>query len=163
MDNHIATTPAHFYKFQYYLSVVPTIYTTDYAHLASIQSQGSASDLDPSSKDAPINPFAYSADTVFTNQYAVTEQSHLVGESQVPGIFFKFDIEPIMLTIAEEWGGLLGLIVKLVNVVSGVMVTGGWLVQLIDWAQEVRGRRRDRQASMGMLHGGMGEGEKKGF
>lgn len=86
-----------------------------------------------------------------------------MGESQVPGVFFKFDIEPIMLTIAEEWGGLLGLIVKLVNVVSGVMVTGGWLVQLIDWAQEVRGRRRDRQASMGMLHGGMGDGEKKGF
>jgi hypothetical protein len=26
----------------------------------------------------------------------------MVGERAIPGVFFKFDIEPILLTVAEE-------------------------------------------------------------
>ncbi|KAI9813476.1 MAG: hypothetical protein M1827_004152 [Pycnora praestabilis] len=122
LDRTLATTPNHFHKFQYYLSIVPTIFTR-----------------------SVIN-------NIITNQYAVTEQSHMVGEQSVPGIFFKFDIEPILLTVAEERGGLLALLVRIVNVVSGILVGGGWCYQLVDWAGEVWGKRK-RGKSEGMLHG----------
>lgn len=78
-------------------------------------------------------------------------------ENSVPGVFVKFDIEPIQLVIAEEWRGILGLGVRLVNVVSGVLVAGGWCFQLWEWAGEVWGRRRRRAGSVGVLGAGMGE------
>ena len=103
-------------------------------------------------------------DTVFTNQYAVTEPSQAVAERAVPGIFVKYDMEPILLTIAEEWDTPLALLVRLVNVVAGILVAGGWLFQVASWAREVllrRGRRRD---SYGVLHGRTSSlEEKRGF
>ena len=70
----------------------------------------------------------------------------------VPGIFFKFDIEPILLTIREERTGFTALVVRIVNVVSGVLVGGGWCYQLLGWGREVFSGRR-RKKSEGMLHG----------
>ena len=70
----------------------------------------------------------------------------------VPGVFFKFDIEPILLTIREERGGFIALLVRIVNVVSGVLVGGGWCYQLLTWAREIAAGKRRRQ-SEGMLHG----------
>ena len=90
--------------------------------------------------------------SIFTNQYAVTSQSHSVSDRSVPGIFFKFDIEPILLTIREERGGFMALLVRVVNVISGVLVGGGWCYQLTGWAKEVAGGRR-RRKSEGMIHG----------
>ena len=129
LDRTLATTPSHFFKYQYYLSVVPTIYTR-----------------------TPTSPDLTSSNTIFTNQYAVTSQSHMVGEQTIPGIFFKFDIEPILLTISEERGSLLTLVVRVVNVVSGVLVGGGWCYQLMGWAGEIWGWR-GRKVGGGVLHG----------
>lgn len=151
LDNTVATTDTRFNKYQYYLSVVPTVYTTDARALDRI----AATAVSPSSTDQANDKFPlshWSKNTVFTNQYAVTEQSHPVGEQMVPGVFVKYDIEPIMLTIAEEWDGFLVLLVRLVNVISGVMVAGGWCFQVNEWAKDVFGRRR-RQMSQGVLHG----------
>lgn len=120
----------NFYKYQYYCSVVPTVYTR-------------------SPNPNPSNPMSTS---IFTNQYAVTSQSHSVHERMVPGIFFKFDIEPILLTIREERTGFTALVVRIVNVVSGVLVGGGWCYQLLGWGREVFSGRR-RKKSEGMLHG----------
>ncbi|KAL8899850.1 MAG: hypothetical protein Q9207_005986, partial [Kuettlingeria erythrocarpa] len=80
--------------------------------------------------------------------------SHPVNERTIPGIFFKFDIEPILLTVREEREGFLRLLVRVVNVVSGVLVGGGWCYQLSGWAREVLGRgRRGRGGGDGMLNG----------
>ncbi len=87
-------------------------------------------------------PHLYSRHHVFTNQYAVTEQSHPVPENNVPGVFVKFDIEPILLTIQEEWSSIPKLFVRLVNVVSGVLVAGSWFFQLTEFAKEFRRGRR---------------------
>jgi hypothetical protein len=148
LDNTIATTPTdqdHFYKFQYYLSIVPTIYTDNPGLLPLLESVNR-------------NPNAHPAKSIFsthaikTNQYAVTSQSHTVPENYVPGVFVKFDIEPIMLAVVEEWGGFWRLIVTLVNVVSGVMVAGGWAWQMYDWGLEVWGKKgRRKGGEMGML------------
>ncbi|KAK3722477.1 hypothetical protein LTR37_002469 [Vermiconidia calcicola] len=140
LDQTAATTDSHFYKYQYYLSVVPTIYTTDSKALRRIDKYSES----PSSGSDGLDqhPKRYSRNTVFTNQYAVTEQSHPVGENQVPGVFVKFDIEPVLLTIAEEWSSVPALFIRLVNVVSGVLVAGGWLFQLTEWSKEYRQSRR---------------------
>jgi len=85
----------------------------------------------------------------------VTSQSHEVPENNVPGVFVKFDIEPIMLSVVEEWGGYWRLIVRLVNVISGVMVAGSWAWQMTDWGIEMAGRkgknRKNRGLDLGVL------------
>lgn len=152
LDSTELSTETGFYKYQYYLSVVPTIYT-DVPHRIDTSSP-------PSRNDKNFNPYAFAPHTVFTNQYAVTEQSHSVSEMAVPGIFVKYDIEPIMLMVSEEWGGVLGLFVKIVNVVAGVLVAGGWIVALLEYAGDgVFGRKRGNSLASkeGLLHG---RGEK---
>lgn len=69
----------------------------------------------------------------------------------VPGVFVKFDIEPIQLTIAEEWASIPALFIRLVNVVSGILVAGGWCFQLSEWARENRKPRESRDDTSGIL------------
>lgn len=145
LDNTVATTEEHFYKFQYYLSIVPTIYTDDSSLLPLLEAVNRDT-------DHPSKSVFHSSHAVKTNQYAVTSQSHKVAENYIPGIFVKFDIEPITLTVAEEWGGFFQLLIRLVNVISGVMVAGGWIWQMFDWGMEIYGRKqRSRGENMGML------------
>lgn len=65
-------TFADFVAYQYYLRVVPTTY------------------IAPRSK--PLH----------TNQYSVTHYERQVTHQGVPGIFFKFDIEPLRLTVIQR-------------------------------------------------------------
>lgn len=113
---------ANFHKFQYFLSVVPTVYT--------------------------VGTSAKPSKTILTNQYAVTEQSKEVTDHNVPGIFFKYDIEPILLSVQESRAGMLSFLVKIVNVLSGVLVACHWGYTLSDWAKEVLGKRRARSRGM---------------
>lgn len=90
--------------------------------------------------------------TVFTNQYAVTEQSAEVREDTIPGIFFKYDIEPILLNVEETRDSLFVFLIKIINVLSGALVAGHWGFTLTEWVKEVMGRRRrSASASGGML------------
>ena len=91
--------------------------------------------------------------SIFTNQYAATSQSREITANVIPGIFFKYDIEPILLIVSEQRGSFLALVVRLVNVMAGVVVGGGWMFQLTEWGSEVYGRRR-RGGSMGIGGGG---------
>jgi len=127
LDRTISGTENHFHRFQYFLSVVPTIYTV------------SATSYSPKR-------------TIFTNQYAVTEQSHQVPEQAVPGVFFKYDIEPMLLTVDETRDGFLRFCIKIVNVLSGVLVAGHWGFRLSEWLIEIVGRRRGRNSD-GVLTG----------
>ena len=73
-------------------------------------------------------------------------------ERAVPGIFFKFDIEPILLTVRAERDSFLRALVRIVNVISGVLVGGGWCYQLVGWGREVVGMKR-RGFENGVLTG----------
>ncbi|KAF5858094.1 hypothetical protein ETB97_004902, partial [Aspergillus alliaceus] len=86
LDKTIATTESHYYKYQYFLSVVPTIY-----------SKGHQAALDSTLSSKPL----HSKNVIFTNQYAATSQAAELPESPyyIPGIFFKYNIEPILLMI----------------------------------------------------------------
>ncbi len=68
----------------------------------------------------------------------------------MPGIFFKYDIEPLLLTVEESRESFLRFCVKIINVFSGVLVAGGWGLRLTEWAIEVLGKRR-RRISEGLL------------
>lgn len=76
----------------------------------------------------------------------------MVGERSVPGLFFKYDIEPMMLTVEELRDSPLRLLIKVVNVLSGVLVAGHWGSTLTAWAITVLGNRR-RKMSEGVLNG----------
>jgi endoplasmic reticulum-Golgi intermediate compartment protein 2 len=97
--------------------------------------------------------------SVFINQYAATSQSREINPQLIPGIFFKYDIEPILLIVSERRESFLALLVRLVNVVSGVLVGGGWIYQLSGWMGEVwggRGSRTSGGGDLGVLHGRSG-------
>ncbi|KAH8171288.1 endoplasmic reticulum vesicle transporter domain-containing protein [Sarocladium implicatum] len=126
LDRTVNTAKVNFHMFQYYLSVVPTLYKHGSRYLR-------------------------------TNQYAVTEQSKEIGERQIPGIFVKYDIEPIMLTVEENRDGILKFLVKVINVISGVLVAGHWGFTLSDWLREVIGKKRRSGGGTGML------GSKDGY
>ncbi|KAJ5306059.1 hypothetical protein PENANT_c024G00235 [Penicillium antarcticum] len=134
LDKTIAESDSHYYKFQYFLSVVPTLY-----------SRGKGA-LDAYTRSPMSTAARAGRNTVFTNQYAATSQSGAIPESPmvVPGIFFKYNIEPILLLVSEERTGFLALLIRLINTVSGVLVTGGWIYQISTWVGEVWGRRRGR-------------------
>jgi endoplasmic reticulum-Golgi intermediate compartment protein 2 len=118
------------------MSVVPTIYTV-----------------------ASPNPLGFSSkSTIVTNQYAVTSEEREIGENVVPGIFFKYDIEPLMLTIDERRDSFLRFAVKVVNILSGVLVAGHWGFTLSEWIVEVLGKRR-RARSDGVLNGRAGHAD----
>ena len=166
LDKTTASTPANFYKFQYFLSVVPTIFTKRRVSTKSgtldpaAIPQPATLDMQPEltqSKDGVIqhipNPKAkHDSQSIFTNQYAATSQSREVNPNTIPGIFFKYDIEPILLIKSQQRGSLLALLVRLVNVLAGVVVGGGWMFQLTEWANEVYGRRR-RNSILGVGNG----------
>jgi hypothetical protein len=167
LDKTGDTTAAHFHKFQYFINIVPTIFTSRRVSTSSgaldprLLPQPPTLDMTPhpsSSKDGhngqithiPIFSSSSTSQTkrdhrsIFTNQYAATSQSREVASNTIPGIFFKYDIEPILLIVSARNGSLLALLVRLVNVVSGVLVAGGWCFQLWTWVGEsgiFRGRR----------------------
>jgi endoplasmic reticulum-Golgi intermediate compartment protein 2 len=133
LDRTVNIATAHFHKFQYYLSVVPTVYSVG------------------------EDPKAWGGRTIFTNQYAVTEQSKEIDEYSIPGIFFKYDIEPILLSVQEHRDGFLMFMVKVINVLSGVLVAGHWGYTLTDWLKEVMGKRRRMGTGLGVI------GTKEGY
>ena len=132
---------------------MPTIFTTRVAPPPS------------SSLVSAAAPVVHDRGTIRTNQYAVTSSSRPVPERNVPGVFFKYDIEPILLTVrqARRPGGLLALAVRIVNVVSGVLVGGGWVYAMGSWARSSFWKRRGgRGMDEGMLSGRLEE-EDEGY
>ena len=105
LDGVVSVATDRFAVFQYFMSVVPTTYrsfSTGY--------------------------------TVETNQYAVTEQAGVVNTvtGQPPGIFFKYDMEPIALTITDRRLPFSQFLVRLVNIIGGLVVCAGWLYKLFE-------------------------------
>lgn len=75
-----------------------------------------------------------------------------INERSVPGIFFKYDIEPMLLTVDESRESFLKFCVKIVNILSGVLVAAHWGFTLTEWVVEVFGKR-ERRKSEGVLNG----------
>ncbi|ANB15647.1 Erv41p [Sugiyamaella lignohabitans] len=105
LDGVVAVAENSMQVYQYFLCVVPTTYKS-YSTGSSIQ----------------------------TNQYAVTERAGVSNYHQglPPGIIFKYDIEPIALTVFDRRLPFSQFLVRLVNVLGGIVVSTSWLYTVAD-------------------------------
>ncbi|CAI2162362.1 12237_t:CDS:2 [Funneliformis geosporum] len=101
LDNSFEIAEA---PFMYFLSVVPTTYIDNSNHV------------------------------LLTNQYSVTEYSRIIDSSKggigVPGIFFKYDIEPVSVQIVENGSSFVTFLVRLSGLVGGIWVTAGFALKV---------------------------------
>ncbi|KAJ7082707.1 DUF1692-domain-containing protein [Mycena belliarum] len=101
LDNSLEVTHDPFVAYQYFLHVVPTTYVAP--------------------RTAPLH----------TNQYSVTHYTRVLDHhSGTPGIFFKFDLDPMSLTIHQRTMGFLDLIIRCVGVIGGVFTCMGYAIRV---------------------------------
>ncbi|KAJ7816527.1 DUF1692-domain-containing protein [Mycena olivaceomarginata] len=101
LDNSLEITHDPFVAYQYFLHVVPTTYIAP--------------------RSAPLH----------TNQYSVTHYTRVLDHhSGTPGIFFKFDLDPMSLTIHQRTIGIVQLIIRMVGVIGGVFVCMGYALKV---------------------------------
>jgi hypothetical protein len=68
---------------------------------------------------------------VVTNQYSVTHYTRVFEHNQgTPGIFFKFDLDPMAITVHQRTTSFLQLIVRLVGVVGGLFTCMGFAIKV---------------------------------
>ncbi|KAG2032149.1 endoplasmic reticulum vesicle transporter-domain-containing protein [Suillus americanus] len=90
-----------FMVYQYFLHVVPTTY------------------IAPRSR--PLE----------TNQYSVTHYTRKMQHNEgVPGIFFKFDLDPMVITIHQRTTSLVQFIIRCVGVIGGVFTCAQYFVRV---------------------------------
>ncbi|KAI8918695.1 endoplasmic reticulum vesicle transporter-domain-containing protein [Entophlyctis helioformis] len=114
LDHTLEVGKTNFDNFLYYLGVVPTIYV-----------------------DSARTIFQ---DVVLTNQYAVTEFSHAIDPETpdtLPGIFVKYNIEPVLVRVTEYRQPLIPFITRMCGIVGGAFVTIGAILNAVhtigDW------------------------------
>ncbi|KAI0032917.1 endoplasmic reticulum vesicle transporter-domain-containing protein [Vararia minispora EC-137] len=108
LDNSFELTTDPFVAYQYYLRVVPTTYVA------------------PRSK--PLD----------TNQYSVTHYTRVLShDNGTPGIFFKFDIDPIRLTIIQRTQSFVQFLIRCFGVIGGVFVCASWALRIGSHAVEI--------------------------
>lgn len=118
LDATLQTTAHRHHTFQYYLQVVPTkLRTVDLGRLD-------------------------------TCQYSVTERSrpveHHQGSHGVPGVFFKYEMSPMVVEIVEKRKPLLQFLIRLIGIIGGIFATSGWLHVMIGLVSEFFAGRSSR-------------------
>jgi len=89
-----------FMAYQYFLHVVPTTYIVP--------------------RSPPLD----------TNQYSVTHYTRKLEHFQgTPGIFFKFDLDPMVITIHQRTTSLVQFIIRCVGVIGGVFTCANYFVR----------------------------------
>ncbi|KAG7194121.1 uncharacterized protein KQ657_004829 [Scheffersomyces spartinae] len=70
---------------------------------------------------------------VDTHQYALTEQ-HVTYKARegIPGIFFKYDFEPIKLIIKEQRMSFIQFVARIGTILAGIMIVAGYFYRLYD-------------------------------
>ncbi|KAF9525798.1 DUF1692-domain-containing protein [Crepidotus variabilis] len=108
LDNSYETTDKHFVAYQYFLHVVPTTYIAP--------------------RTAPLD----------TAQYSVTHYTRELSHDEgVPGIFFKFDLDPLAIKLHQRTTSFLQLLIRCVGVLGGVFVCMGYAIKVTTRAVEV--------------------------
>lgn len=75
-----------------------------------------------------------------TNQYAVTEFNHKLDPDNpdaMPGIFLKYDIEPLLLRITQYRLGIVQFITRTCGVIGGVFVTTGMIFRFVNFVKNI--------------------------
>ncbi|KAI8808917.1 endoplasmic reticulum vesicle transporter-domain-containing protein [Cladochytrium replicatum] len=123
LDKSLELSYENMETFQYFISVVPTIYIDNRAFLGQ--------------------------KILLTNQYAVTDHRRVlrpeVGISGVPGLFFKYEIEPISVRVTESRERFTHFIVRLCGIIGGVFVCVGMVHHLVQWVTRMVALSRSKQ------------------
>jgi len=103
LDATVQLTQENLQSYQYYLSVVPTIY-----------------------KKLGVE--------VDTNQYSTSllKKTYSFENKGVPGIFFKYDFEPISLIVEDKRIAFTSFILRLATIYGGIIVFAKYLYKLFD-------------------------------
>jgi hypothetical protein len=105
--NHADSVLA-FAAFQYFLRVIPTTY------------------------------ISAARQRLHTSQYAVTASSRSFEHGKgVPGLFFKYDLDGMSLTVRERTTSLYHFLIRLAGVVGGVWTVAGFGLRVVNRAQKV--------------------------
>ncbi|KAI8918195.1 endoplasmic reticulum vesicle transporter-domain-containing protein [Powellomyces hirtus] len=111
LDRTLETARSPMDMFQYFVAIVPTIY------------------LDANR--------AFGKKVILTSQYAVTDYQRSLdpmhNQGGVPGVFIKYDIEPIMVRITESRMGILGFLTRFCGILGGIFVTVGIILDVFRW------------------------------
>jgi endoplasmic reticulum-Golgi intermediate compartment protein 2 len=127
------------FRFQYFLSVVPTTYFAN----------------------------EFGGKVIHTNQYAVTEQSHPAAghlgylapgivtciSKLILGIFFKYDVEPLQLAITHEHISTYRFLMRLVALIGGVAICTEWAYKGYDALVQRGDGTKRASVSDGLLNG----------
>ena len=106
-------TSAHF---QYFIKIVPTLYTS-----------------------------AYNV-TTRTHQYSVTSQTHYIGgplglagggQQRIPGVFFVYDLSPFMVHVREKRVGFGQFLVSVCAIVGGVVTIAGMISSCVFYGSKL--------------------------
>ncbi|KAJ3279144.1 hypothetical protein HDU76_009611, partial [Blyttiomyces sp. JEL0837] len=97
LDYTMEVAESNFEMFQYFVSIVPTIF------------------IDKNR--------AFKSKILLTNQYAVTDYKRVIdlhsGTPGIPGIFIKYDIEPILVRVTEYRTSFMHFLTRLCGIVGG--------------------------------------------
>jgi hypothetical protein len=108
LDNTYEITENPFVAYQYFLHIVPTIFVAP--------------------RSWPLH----------TNQYSVTHYVRpLTHGSGTPGIFFKFEVDPMQLTIRQRTTSFLRLVIRSIGVIGGIFTCMGFAIKVGSKAVEV--------------------------
>lgn len=93
-----------------------------------------------------------------THQYSVTDYTRQIEHGKgVPGIFIKYDIEPLQMTIRERSTSFVQFLVRLAGVLGGVWVCVGYAFRvtnrLTNFANNVTSSDRDSPESYAASYG----------
>lgn len=104
LDAAYQITDQRSHQFQYYMQVVPTKFRTLH-------------------------------NTLTTNQYSVRERNRTIdhgkGSHGMAGIFFKYDMSPLMVDVDEERRPFWQFLIRLIGIVGGIFATSGMLNALV--------------------------------
>ncbi|XP_061420456.1 endoplasmic reticulum-Golgi intermediate compartment protein 2-like [Lethenteron reissneri] len=110
LDGSEKVSTSHSHMFQYFLTIVPT----------------------------KLHTYKFTTDT---HQYSVTEKErvidHAAGSHGVSGIFMKYDLSSLMVTVTEESMPLGQFFVRLCGIVGGIFATTGMLHGLVGFLVDV--------------------------
>ena len=104
LDKSVELTEDHFPVYQYFMHVVPTTYVDASGHSLS------------------------------TNQYSAREDIKSIDNHQrgIPGLFFRYDLEPIHLQLNATTMPLYKLLVRLTALIGGVWCCSGFAIRTLD-------------------------------
>ncbi|ORX44336.1 DUF1692-domain-containing protein [Piromyces finnis] len=124
LDDSVEITEKHFSYYQYFLSIVPTIYKQE-----------------------------SSGRILYTNQYSVTDMSADVSKSHdLPGIFIKFDFEPLLVKIVQIKKSFFHFLVRLCGIVGGIYVSFGNIYRILFTIYNLIMRKNQKDSSSESEH-----------